>query len=62
MSDTQKTPPKKAFRKRRLFPRSLEETMKDATKPLMDKQGKIYGALLRDWVQIVGEERAAAQP
>ena len=50
---------KPAFRKRRLFPRSLEETVKAATQPLMDKQGKIYGALLRDWAQIVGAERAA---
>lgn len=53
------TPPKKKeFRKRRLFPRSLDEALKDATKPLMSKQGKLYGALLRDWAQIVGNERA----
>ncbi len=53
------TLPKKEYRKRRLFPRSLEEVVKDATKPLMSKQGKLMGALLRDWTQIVGSERAA---
>ena len=51
--------PKKTFRKRRLFPRSLKEAVTDATKPMMDKQGKLYSALLRDWVTIVGEKRAA---
>lgn len=53
------TAPKKTFRKRRLFPRTIEEALKDATKPLMDKQGKLYAALLRDWPHIVGPERAA---
>lgn len=52
------TPAKKPFRKRRLFPRSVSEVVNEATKPLMSKQGKLYGALLRDWAQIVGEERA----
>jgi hypothetical protein len=56
---TAPTTTKKPFRKRRLFPRSIEEVVKDATKPLMDKQGKLYSALLRDWAQIVGAERAA---
>ncbi len=46
-------------RRRRLFPRTLEEAVKDATKPLMNKQGKLYTALLRDWGKIVGPERAA---
>jgi len=55
--NTQKKP--EGFRKRRLFPRSLKEAMHDATKPLMDKQGKLYSALLRDWAQIVGPARAA---
>ena len=50
---------KKEYRKRRLFPRSIQEVVKDATKPMMNKQGKLYGALLRDWPQIVGAERAA---
>jgi hypothetical protein len=49
---------KPAYRKRHLFARSLDEVVKNATKPLMDKQGKLYGALLADWPQIVGEERA----
>ena len=53
------TAPKKPFRKRRLFPRALDEVVKDATKPLMSKQGKLYGALLRDWEQIVGKQRAS---
>lgn len=52
--------PKKQYRKRRLFPRSLEEVVKDATKPLMHHQGKLYSALLRDWPKIVGERRAKA--
>lgn len=52
-------PTTKVFRKRRLFPRALDEVMKVATQPLMSKQGKLYGALLRDWAQIVGAERAA---
>lgn len=51
-------PSKQPYRKRRLFPRTLQEVVKDATKPLMDKQGKLYGALLRDWSTIVGAERA----
>jgi hypothetical protein len=46
-------------RRRRLFPRTLHDVVQAATKPLMDKQGKLYGALLRDWVNIVGPERAA---
>lgn len=50
--------PKKEYRPRRLFPRTLDEVVKSATKPLMDKQGKIYGALLRDWALIVGPQRA----
>ncbi|MFZ4541374.1 MAG: DciA family protein [Rickettsiales bacterium] len=53
------TPAKKPFRKRHLFARSVSDVVKEATKPLMTKQGKIYGALLRDWSQIVGNERAA---
>ena len=52
--------PKPAYRKRHLFARSLNEVVKNATKPLMDKQGKLYGALLANWTQIVGEERAAS--
>lgn len=57
MSET--APKKKEYRKRRLFPRSIDEVVKDATKPMMHKQGKLYGALLRDWAKIVGTERAA---
>ena len=53
------TPTKKPFRKRHLFARSVNDVVKEATKPLMSKQGKIYGALLRDWAQIVGPERAS---
>lgn len=41
-----------------LFPKTLGDVVKQATKPLMDKQGKLYGALLRDWAVIVGPERA----
>lgn len=50
---------KKPFRKRHLFARSVSEVVKEATKPLMHKQGKLYAALLRDWAQIVGAERAS---
>ena len=53
------TPSKKPFRKRHLFARSVSDVMKEATKSLMTKQGKLYGALLRDWSQIVGAERAS---
>jgi hypothetical protein len=53
------TPTKKPFRKRHLFARTVSDVVKEATKPLMSKQGKLYGALLRDWSQIVGAERAA---
>jgi hypothetical protein len=49
---------KQPYRKRHLFPRTIDEVVKNATKPLMDKQGKLYGALLRDWTVIVGEQRA----
>lgn len=55
---TQPTKPKKPYRKRHLFPRTLDEVVQQATKPLMDKQGKLYSALLRDWEKIVGTERA----
>lgn len=48
----------KPYRKRHLFARSVEEVVKSATKPLMGKQGKLYGALLADWGKIVGELRA----
>ena len=51
-------PSKKPYRKRHLFARSVMDVVKEATKPLMTKQGKLYGALLRDWAQIVGAERA----
>lgn len=51
--------PTPATRKRRLFPRGLGDVVKAATQPLMDKQGKLYGALLRDWASIVGPARAA---
>ncbi len=51
-------PPKKPYRKRHLFARSVSDVVKEATKPLMGKQGKLYGALLRDWAIIVGPERA----
>lgn len=53
------TKPKKPYRKRHLFARSVMDVVKEATKPLMTKQGKLYGALLRDWPQIVGPERAS---
>lgn len=51
--------PKKQYRKRHLFARTVQDVVKSATQPLMNKQGKLYGALLRDWAQIVGPERAA---
>jgi len=50
--------PKKQYRKRYLFPRTLGDVVKQATQPLMNQQGKLYGALLRDWANIVGPERA----
>ena len=53
-------PTKKPYRKRHLFARSITDVVREATKPLMTKQGKLYGALLRDWAQIVGPERASA--
>ncbi len=52
------TPTKKPYRQRRLFPRSLQEVVKAATKPMMDKEGKLMGALLAEWERIVGAERA----
>lgn len=50
---------KKVRRPTRLFPRAIGDVVKQATKPLMDKQGKIYGALLQDWPTIVGKDRAS---
>ena len=50
---------KKEYRKRHLFARSLSDVVKTATKPMMDKQGKLYSALLTNWPAIVGPERAA---
>jgi hypothetical protein len=52
-------PAKKPYRKRHLFARSVMDVVKEATKPLMTRQGKLYGALLSDWSQIVGAERAS---
>ena len=46
------TPAKKPFRKRRLFPRTISDVVRDATKPLMSKQGKLYGALLREFTDL----------
>ena len=51
-------PKKPVWRKRHLFPRGLGEVVNLATKPMMDTQGKLYGALIRDWAVIVGDERA----
>lgn len=56
--NTKLTPQKKTYRKRHLFARSVHDVVKEATKPLMHKQGKIYGALLSDWAEIVGPARA----
>lgn len=53
---------KQEFRKRRLFPRRLDEVVKLATQPVMDKQGKLYGALLRDWKQIAGARASYCKP
>lgn len=50
--------PKPAYRKRRLFPRTLDEVVKTTTKPLMDAQGNFTMKLLRDWNSIVGAEAA----
>ena len=47
------TPTKKPYRQRRLFPRSLQEVVKAATKPMMDKEGKLMGALLAEWERYV---------
>lgn len=49
---------KPQYRKRHLFARSLNEVVKSATKPMMDKQGKLYSALLANWPAIAGEETA----
>lgn len=54
MSDKKKT----TYRKTHLFARSLDEVVKVATKPMMDKQSKLYSALLANWPAIVGSERA----
>lgn len=43
----------------RLFPRSLADVVKEATKPLVRQRGKFYTALVRDWTVIVGAQRAA---
>lgn len=45
-----------------LFPKRLDEVVKAATKPMMDKQGKLYGALLRDWPAIVGDRAQHTKP
>ena len=45
-----------------LFPKRIDEVVKQATKPLMDKQGKLYGALLRDWPSIAGERAGYTRP
>lgn len=53
MSETKPT-----YRKRRLFPRTLDEVVKATTKPVMDAQGNFTMKLMRDWVSIVGSEAA----
>lgn len=45
-------------RPRRLFPRPLGEVVQAATQPLMEREGKLMGALLREWESVVGPERA----
>lgn len=50
--------PKQAYRKRHLFARSLSDVVASATKPMMDKRGKLYSALLSNWPAIVGPELA----
>jgi hypothetical protein len=51
-----------ASRKRRLFPRTLDEVVKSTTSPLIQKQGKFYHALLRDWPTIMGARAASMRP
>ena len=51
-----------AHRKRRLFPRTLDEVVKSTTSPLIQKQGKFYHALLRDWQTIMGARATSMRP
>jgi len=52
------TTPKPHYRKRRLFPRTLDEVVKVTTKPMLDAQGNFTIRLMRDWTEIVGREAA----
>lgn len=58
MSENTSSAAVKKFRKRHLFARSVGDVVKVATQPLMQQQGKLYSALLRDWAQIAGPARA----
>jgi hypothetical protein len=51
-------PTKPTYRKRRLFPRTLDEVVKTSTKPLMDDNGNFTIKLMRDWGNIVGHDAA----
>jgi hypothetical protein len=52
------TTPKPTYRKRRLFPRTLNEVVKVTTKPMLDAQGNFTIKLMRDWTEIVGRDAA----
>lgn len=50
--------PRNAPRKRRLFPRSLNEVVVATTEPLFKDKQQVTLRLMRDWARIVGEENA----
>ncbi|MBN8542856.1 MAG: DUF721 domain-containing protein [Alphaproteobacteria bacterium] len=52
------TTTKPTYRKRRLFPRTLDEVVKVTTKPMLDAQGNFTIKLMRDWGEIVGHDAA----
>ena len=52
------TTSKPTYRKRRLFPRTLDEVVKVTTKPMLNAQGNFTIKLMHDWVEIVGRDAA----
>ena len=55
---TRPAKPRKALRKRRLFPRSLHDVLVATTDPLFKDKQQVTLRLMRDWARIVGEENA----
>ena len=55
---TRAAKPRNALRKRRLFPRSLNDVLVATTDPIFKDKQQVTLRLMRDWARIAGEENA----